>query len=79
MAASDWAKVDQILGRSGAALPGDVHRYGFPRSDLHVTLDGVTLLPALAPSRRHHRPLLRLVGGWIVSEKLCFLLCKEVK
>jgi Domain of Unknown Function (DUF1259) len=53
MAASDWAKVDQILGRSGAALPGDVHRYGFPRSDLHVTLDGVTLLPALA------------LGGWL--------------
>jgi hypothetical protein len=30
-----------------------VHRYGFARSDLHVTLDGVTLLPALA------------LGGWL--------------
>jgi hypothetical protein len=30
-----------------------VHRYGFPRSDLHVTVDGVTLLPALA------------LGGWL--------------
>ena len=52
-AVPDWSKVDQALGRSGAAMPGDVHRYGFPRSDLHVTVDGVTLLPALA------------LGGWL--------------
>jgi hypothetical protein len=52
-AVPDWGKVDQALGRSGAAMPGDVHRYGFPRSDLHVTVDGVTLLPALA------------LGGWL--------------
>src|SRR5437016_825488 len=32
----DWKKVDDVLGRSGA-VTGDVHRYGFPRSDLHVT------------------------------------------
>jgi hypothetical protein len=49
----DWAKVDQALGRSGVAMSGDVHRYGFPRSDLHVTVDGVTLLPAFA------------LGGWL--------------
>ena len=52
-ATPDWGKVDQTLGRSGAALPGDVHRYGFPRSDLRVTVDGVTLLPAFA------------LGGWL--------------
>ena len=52
-ATQDWSKVDQALGRTGASLPGDVHRYGFPRSDLHVTLDGVTLLPAFA------------LGGWL--------------
>lgn len=52
-ATPDWTKVDQALGRSGAALPGDVHRYGFPRADLHVTIDGVTLLPAFA------------LGGWL--------------
>src|SRR5207249_829408 len=39
------------IGRS-AAVSGDVHRYGFPRSDLTVTLDGVTIRPALA------------LGGW---------------
>lgn len=48
----DWKKVDETLGRS-AAVSGDVHRYGFPRSDLKVTLDGVTISPALA------------LGGWI--------------
>ena len=48
----DWKKVDDVLGRS-AAITGDVHRYGFPRSDLNVTLDGVAIKPALA------------LGGWI--------------
>jgi hypothetical protein len=47
----DWKKVDEVLGRS-AAVGGDVHRYGFPRTDVHVTLDGVTIRPALA------------LGGW---------------
>ena len=48
----DWQKVDEAFGRK-AAVSGDVHRYGFPRSDLSVTLDGVTIKPALA------------LGGWI--------------
>src|SRR5947207_15565023 len=48
----DWKKVDEASGRSAAAVSGDVHRYGFPRSDLTVTLDGVTIRPALA------------LGGW---------------
>lgn len=49
---ADWRKVDEALGRKPAAA-GDVRRYAFPRSDLNVTLDGVTLKPALA------------LGGWI--------------
>ena len=48
----DWPRVNEILGRSPPAS-GDVHRYGFPRSDLNVTLDGVTIKPALA------------LGGWV--------------
>jgi hypothetical protein len=48
----DWSKVDAALGRS-AAVSGDVHRYGFPRTDLTVTLDGVTIRPAFA------------LGGWV--------------
>jgi hypothetical protein len=37
----DWQKVDDAFGRK-PAVAGDVHRYGFPRTDLSVTLDGVT-------------------------------------
>jgi hypothetical protein len=43
----DWQKVDDAFGRK-ATVTGDVHRYGFPRSDLQVTLDSVTIRPALA-------------------------------
>jgi hypothetical protein len=48
----DWQKVDDAFGRR-PAVSGDVHRYGFPRTDLSVTLDGVTIKPALA------------LGGWV--------------
>jgi len=48
----DWQTVDDAFGRK-PAVSGDVHRYGFPRTDLTVTLDGVTIKPALA------------LGGWI--------------
>ena len=30
----DWQKVDEALGRKAAVVAGDVHRYGFPRTDL---------------------------------------------
>src|SRR5204863_9702770 len=43
----DWKKVDTALGKT-ATVAGDVHRYGFPRSDLQVTLDGVAIKPAFA-------------------------------
>ncbi|MGW1422271.1 DUF1259 domain-containing protein [Bradyrhizobium manausense] len=48
----NWQAIDQALGRK-AAVSDDVHRYGFPRSDLSVTLDGVAIKPALA------------LGGWV--------------
>jgi hypothetical protein len=48
----DWSKVDAAFGRK-AAVSGDVHRYGFPRTDLKVTLDGVEIKPAFA------------LGGWV--------------
>ena len=49
---TDWFVVDTILTRSGA-VSGEVHRYGLPRSDLDVTVDGVALRPAFA------------LGGWL--------------
>ena len=48
----DWKQVDAVLGKT-ATVSGEVHRYGLPRSDLRVTLDGVTIKPALA------------LGGWL--------------
>ena len=51
----DWAKVDAALGRT-ASVQGNVHRYGIPRSDLQVTVDGVAIKPALA------------LGGWLGFE-----------
>src|SRR5580693_9869204 len=53
----DWAKVDGIFGRTGA-VGGSVHRYGFPRTDLQVTLDGVTIRPTLA------------LGGWVAFQPM---------
>jgi Domain of Unknown Function (DUF1259) len=48
----DWQKVDDAFGRK-ATVAGDVHRYGFPRTDLQVTVDGVAIKPAFA------------LGSWI--------------
>jgi hypothetical protein len=53
----NWQKVDDALGRK-PAVSGDVRRYGFPRSDLTVTLDGVTIKPALA------------LGGWVAFKPM---------
>ena len=39
-------------------MSGEVHRYGFPRTDLTVTLDGVTIKPALA------------LGGWVAFKPM---------
>lgn len=43
----DTTKIDQVLGRSGQKT-GNVYRVGFPRTDLHVLVDGVAIKPGLA-------------------------------
>src|SRR3982074_936554 len=48
----DWKKVDTAIGKT-AMVSGEIHRYGLPRSDLRVTLDGIAIKPALA------------LGGWV--------------
>ena len=55
-AGPDWPKVDQALGRKAADLPGGVHKYGLPRSDLKVSVDGVAIKPALA------------LGSWVAFQ-----------
>ncbi len=54
----DWAKVDQAIGRPSTAQPDDVHRFGLPRTDLHVTLDGVVIKPTLA------------LGSWLAFQPM---------
>jgi Domain of Unknown Function (DUF1259) len=53
-----WDKVAAALGKSGAEMPGAVYRVGLPRSDLHVTVDGVEIKPAFA------------LGGWLAFKPM---------
>jgi len=48
----NWQKVDDAIGRKAGVVSGDTHRYGFPRTDLEVSVDGVAIKPAFA------------LGGW---------------
>ena len=55
----NWQKVDDAFGRRKTAVGStDVHRYGFPRTDLNVTLDDVPVKPALA------------LGGWVAFKPM---------
>jgi hypothetical protein len=54
----DWTHVDQAMGRKGADQPGGVHKYSFPRTDLHITVDGTPIKPALA------------LGGWVAFQPM---------
>jgi len=53
-----WGPVAEALGKSGTEMPGGVYRVGMPRTDLHVTLDGVEIKPALA------------LGSWLAFESM---------
>jgi hypothetical protein len=47
-AASDWKAVEQALGRSGQLQGDGAYKFGLPRGDLKVTVDGVLVKPTLA-------------------------------
>jgi len=49
----DWPRVERALGVSGAAQPGGIYRFGLPRTDLQITVDGVAIRQAYA------------LGGWL--------------
>jgi len=55
--AESWSAVDSAIGRAGRSQPGGVQRYGFPRADLRVTLDGLELKPSLA------------LGSWVAFKR----------
>src|SRR4029078_7623640 len=46
--AVDWKAVESAMGRPSVVQPGDVHRFNFPRSDMHVTAAGVSIKPSFA-------------------------------
>ena len=56
-AETDWKNVDLVFGRP-AAVSGNVHRYGLPRTDLKVSVDGVQIKPGFA------------LGGWVAFEPM---------
>ena len=45
---NDWKVVEQALGRSGQPQADGVYKFGLPRGDLKVTVDGLQVKPALA-------------------------------
>ncbi len=57
-AEEDWSKVGTALGKPGMLAPGGVYRIGLPRTDLHVSVDGIVLKPALA------------LGGWLAFKTM---------
>ena len=52
------ASVDAALGRRGTMNAGGVYKFGFPRSDMHVAVQGVQLKPALA------------LGSWVAFKPM---------
>src|SRR5512146_964098 len=53
----DWKNIEQAMGRPGQQQPGGVMKFGMPRSDLHVTVEGVEVKPGLA------------LGSWAAFDK----------
>jgi hypothetical protein len=56
-AIDEWKQVQEAMGRPGQMQAGDVIRFGMPRKDLHVVLDGVEIKPGLA------------LGSWVAFKR----------
>src|SRR6202162_5175772 len=55
--ADDWKQVEAAMGRPGQMQPGDVIKFGMPRKDLHVVLDGVDIKAGLS------------LGSWVAFKR----------
>ncbi len=55
---TDWKPVEAALGRTGSLQPGDVYKFGMPRKDMQVTVEGVSIKPGLA------------LGSWVAFKKM---------
>lgn len=56
--ADEWKAVESAMGRQGAIQPGDVYKFGMPRKDMQVTVEGVSIKPGLA------------LGSWVAFKKM---------
>ncbi|HKR08378.1 MAG TPA: DUF1259 domain-containing protein [Gemmatimonadaceae bacterium] len=56
--AATRAAIESAIGRKGTPNPGGVLRFGFPRGDLHVVANGITLNPAFA------------LGSWVAFQPI---------
>jgi hypothetical protein len=56
--AATRSAIEDGLGRKGTPNPGGVLKFGFPRGDLQVVINGVTVRPALA------------LGSWVAFQRI---------
>ena len=63
--ADDWKQVEEAMGRSGQMQLGDVIKFGMPRKDRHVVLDGVDIKAGLALGGRHSRETAAERWSWV--------------
>ena len=72
VSAGDWKQVEDAMGRPGQAQPGDVIRFGMPRKDLHVVLDGVEIKAGLAlgswAAFKRHGSEAMVMGDLVLTE-----------
>jgi hypothetical protein len=57
-APAGWDAIDQVFGQPGKDQPGDVHKFSWPRRDLHVRITDVLVEPSLA------------LGSWAAFKKM---------
>src|SRR5579872_1740128 len=68
----DWKQVEDAMGRPGQAQAGDVIRFGMPRKDLHVVLNGVEIKAGLAlgswAAFKRHGSEAMVMGDLVLTE-----------
>ncbi|HEY5174751.1 MAG TPA: DUF1259 domain-containing protein [Terriglobales bacterium] len=57
-ASAEWKQVETALGRAGKLQPGDVYKFGMPRTDMQVTVDGTLISAPLA------------LGSWLAFKRM---------
>jgi len=71
-AGEDWSAVGAALGKTGTEMPGGVYRVGLPRTDLHVTVDGVAIKPGFALGSwlafRNHGGTAMVMGDLVLTD-----------